>query len=68
VTAGLHPSLRFPDQFFCLFVYFTANASGETLHQSPSIGQCRFSLSGDVLVDMQLLDAIPSENFPTQRT
>jgi hypothetical protein len=53
VIAGFQPSLGFLEQFFsCLYVYFIAGASGETLYQTPSIGHGRFSLSGDRSVDM----------------
>jgi hypothetical protein len=69
VIAGFQPSLAFPDQFIsCLYAYFTACASGETLYQTPSIGYSRFSLSGDVSVYMQLLDTIHAEGLPTQWT
>jgi hypothetical protein len=66
VIAGFQPSSGFLDQFIGrLYAYFTPRASGETLCQTPSFGHGRFSLSGDVRVDVQLLDAIPQECFST---
>jgi hypothetical protein len=66
VIASFQPSLGFLDQFSGgLYAHFTPRTSGKTLHQSPSLGHGRFSLSGDVPVDMQLLDMIHSESFST---
>jgi hypothetical protein len=66
VIASFEPSLGFLDQFIGrLYARFTPRASGETLCQTPSFGHGRFPLSGDVGVDVQLLDAIPQESFST---
>jgi len=66
VIASFQPSLGFLDQFIGRpYAHFTPRTSSKTLHQSPSIGHGRFSLSGDVPIDMQLLDTIHSESFST---
>jgi len=66
VIAGFQPLLGFLDQFIDRpYAHFTPRTSGKTLHQTPSLGHGRFSLSGDVPVDMQLLDAIQSKVFST---
>jgi hypothetical protein len=60
VIAGFQPSPSSPDQFIGrIYACFTPRAFGETLCQTPSLGHGRFSLSGGVRVDVQLLDAIP---------
>jgi hypothetical protein len=69
VIAGFEPSPTFPDQFigrlYAYFAPFAPRTFGETLCQTPSFGHGRFSRSGDVGVDVQLLDAIPYECFST---
>jgi hypothetical protein len=66
VIADFQPLPTFLDQFIgCLYGYFAPRAFSETLCQTPSFGHGRFSRSGDVGVDVQLLDAIPYECFST---
>jgi hypothetical protein len=64
VIASFQPSPGFLDQFIGrMYAYFTPGASGETLCQTPSFGHGRFSRSGGVRVNVQLLDAIPQKVF-----
>jgi hypothetical protein len=66
VIADFEPSPTFLDQFIGrLYAYFAPRTFGETLCQTPRFGHGRFSRSGDVGVDVQLLDAIPYESFST---
>jgi hypothetical protein len=66
VITGFQPSPAFLDQFIGrLYAYFAPRASGKTLCQTPSFRHGRFPLSGDVRVDVQLLDAIPQKYFST---